>query len=219
MHKSKLRIMFTGVSGVGKTTIAKEVSEMLGIPFVSGSYSDLVPETKDMTHANMIQQDAKTVFMQDMKVLNMRNKVFRENDNFVTDRSYFDSAAYFINKLSHRLPECEIEHAVNLCKMLLSQQCTHMIFIPFSCSFFNNWVTEDNGKRVLSKYYQYQVSQVMYGLLDIWGYKTDSKVTQVLNGLQNTGTLEIMGNIIKVLILDEMDYEKRKSIISRFLHS
>lgn len=44
-----------------------------------------------------------------------------------------------------------------------------------SDKFFNEWVTENNGKRVLSKYYQYQVSQIMYGLLKVWGYKPDSK--------------------------------------------
>ena len=108
----KYQIMFTGVSGVGKTTIAKEVADMLKIPFISGSYSDLVPETKDMPHADMIQQDAKTVFMQDMQVLNLRNKAFRGEDSFVTDRSYFDSAAYFINKLSHRIAECDLDHSV-----------------------------------------------------------------------------------------------------------
>lgn len=113
--------------------------------------------------------------MQDMQVLNLRNKAFRMEDNFVTDRSYFDSAAYFINKLSHRIEECDLDHAINLCRMLLGQQCTHLIFIPFSDKFFNEWVTENNGKRVLSKYYQYQVSQIMYGLLKVWGYKPDSK--------------------------------------------
>ena len=30
----KYQIMFTGVSGVGKTTIAKEVADMLKIPFI-----------------------------------------------------------------------------------------------------------------------------------------------------------------------------------------
>lgn len=214
----KYQIMFTGVSGVGKTTIAKEVADMLKIPFISGSYSDLVPETKDMTHADMIQQDAKTVFMQDMQVLNLRNKAFRGEDSFVTDRSYFDLAAYFINKLSHRLAECDLDHAVDLCRMLLGQQCTHLIFIPFSSSFFNEWVIEDNGKRILSKYYQFQVSQVMYGILDLWGYKPDSKIVQYINDILNTGTLDIMDYKVKVLILDEMNYEKRKHLIKKFLN-
>lgn len=210
------KIMFTGVSGVGKTTIAKEVAESLSIPFISGSYSDLVPETKVMPHSEMIQQDADVVFRQDMQVLNLRNKAFKNQDSFVTDRSYFDSAAYFINKLSHRIPECDIDHAVNLCKMLLSQQCTHLIFIPFSAKFFNDWVTEDNNKRILSKYYQFQVSQIMYGLLELWGYKPHNFIQRHVLGM-NYGTMNLLGNEIKVLVLDEMNYEYRKSIIGNFL--
>ena len=66
-----LRINFTGVSGIGKTTLAKWVAEEFKIPFLSGSYSDLVPSTKDMPHKNMITQDVNTVYAQDMQVLNL----------------------------------------------------------------------------------------------------------------------------------------------------
>ena len=40
------RIMFVGPSGIGKTTLAKAVEEICGIPFISGSMSDLLPATK-----------------------------------------------------------------------------------------------------------------------------------------------------------------------------
>lgn len=210
------RIMFAGCSGVGKTTIAKYLADRLGIPFISGSYSDLIPETKEMPHSDMINQDAQTVFMQDMKVLNLRNKGLREEEEFVTDRSFFDSAAYFINKLSHRIRECDLEHALELCRMLLGQHCTHLIIIPFSEQFVNHWVIEDNNKRVLSKLYQYQVSLIMMGLLKLWGYKPYSKLKQLVKG-KNTGTLTLCGNTVEVLILDEMNYDKRKEAIEAFL--
>ena len=40
---------------------------------------------------------------------------------------------------------------------------------------------------------------------------------QAVNGIPSTGTLEIMGYKVKVLILDEMNYEKRKYLIRKFL--
>lgn len=86
-----------------------------------------------------------------------------------------------------------------------------------SDKFFNEWVTENNGKRVLSKYYQYQVSQIMYGLLKVWGYKPDSKIYQLCNRVPNTGVMDIMGYKVKVLILDEMNHEKREYLIRKFL--
>lgn len=40
------RIMFVGPSGIGKTTLAKFIETKYGIPFISGSMSDLMPDTK-----------------------------------------------------------------------------------------------------------------------------------------------------------------------------
>ena len=57
-----MKIMFAGASGVGKTTLAKEVPGMIKfdvseyppvLDFISGSVSDLIPKTKDMSHKEM----------------------------------------------------------------------------------------------------------------------------------------------------------------------
>lgn len=57
----------------------------------------------------------------------------------------------------------------------------------------------------------------MYGLLKVWGYKPDSKIYQLCNGVPNTGVMDIMGYKVKVLILDEMNHEKREYLIRKFL--
>lgn len=41
-----LKIQLCGSSGTGKTTVANQLSKIYDIPFISGSYSDLVPSTK-----------------------------------------------------------------------------------------------------------------------------------------------------------------------------
>ena len=38
---------FHGPSGIGKTTLAKFIETKYGIPFISGSMSDLMPDTKE----------------------------------------------------------------------------------------------------------------------------------------------------------------------------
>lgn len=43
------RIMFVGPSGIGKTTLAKFIETKYGIPFISDSMSDLMPDTKRCT--------------------------------------------------------------------------------------------------------------------------------------------------------------------------
>jgi len=89
-----MKIMFAGASGVGKTTLAKEVPGMIEfdvseyppvLDFISGSVSDLIPKTKDMSHKEMLERDSKDLLMEDFQVMNLRNKMFRDRDRFVTD--------------------------------------------------------------------------------------------------------------------------------------
>ena len=150
MGKPK-KVMLTGCSGVGKTTLAKWMAETFQLPFISGSYSDLVPETRYQKHSDMISKDPQEIYKQDMQVINLRNKQFSNKRDFVSDRSYFDSAAYLIQKLSHNIPECDTEHFINTCERLMAEQCTHLIFIPFTKNFLKNWDMEDNSKRVLNR--------------------------------------------------------------------
>lgn len=212
-----LRINFTGVSGIGKTTLAKWVADEFKIPFLSGSYSDLVPSTKDMPHQNMITQDVNTVYAQDMQVLNLRNKLFQQHPQYVSDRSYLDSAAYLINKLSHRIKECDTESFLEICQALTGVQITHLIFMPFTYDYVKRWEMEDNNKRVLNRYYQWEVSTLMYRILyEMWGFKcydvwpTHDIGSVTINHQDRNWTT-------KVLILQTMDLEKRKYIIKDFL--
>lgn len=212
------KIMLTGCSGVGKTTLAKWISKQWNIPFISGSYSDLVPETREQSHTDMINKNPKEVFRQDTQVINLRHKSFQNKREFVSDRSYFDSAAYHIQKSSHNLPECESEHFINLCEELMAEQCTHLIFIPFSKDFLIRWEMENNSKRVLNRYYQFEVSQILYGILDLWNYKPNRIKSFFSKGkLNSIGTIQCRYRKIKVLILDEQDFETRKDLVKAFL--
>lgn len=216
------KINLTGVSGVGKTTLAKWISESFNIPFLSGSYSDLVPKTKDMPHSNMITQDAKTVYEQDFQVLNLRNKLFSSHDNYVSDRSYLDSAAYLINKLSHRIKECDTENFLEICRVLAVKQITHLIFIPFTEYYLKNWEMEDNHKRVLNRYYQWEISEIMFSILyRLWGFKMLYNTYSENTLVETVGTISYTHHntyyTSLVQILYTLDLEERKKLIKSFI--
>lgn len=225
----RLKIQLTGPSGTGKTTLAKIISATYNIPFISGSYSDLVPSTKDTPHKDMIGFDKDTIIKQDYQVLSSRNKLFKSKDNFVSDRSYIDSITYFINKLSHRVTNCETEAFVSNCVKLFFDQCTHLICIPYTKNYFDNWDMEDNNKRVLNGYYQYEVSSIITGVLDMLGYEKSTLFTYLNNsesGLLKPGksSLNVLNTVtngiknnVKVLVLDETNLQKRIEIIKRFI--
>lgn len=208
---------------MGKTTLAKWISEEYNIPFVSGSYSDLIPETAKMPHKDMITQDAKLIQEQDTQVLNLRRKAFDKLTTLVSDRSYLDSAAYFINKLSHRIPQCEVEHFIEICRELTLTQCDKIIFIPADNYHLKNWDMEDNHKRSTNLYFHIEISLIINWLMDLWGGELLTTVNG--NGPVDAAVIRLTGDVkgwtytTDVLIISPEidDLEHRKEVVDQFL--
>lgn len=218
------RINLTGPSGMGKTTLAKWISEEYNIPFISGSYSDLIPETAKMPHKDMIAQDARLIFEQDVTVLNLRRRHFDKLQTLVSDRSYLDSAAYFINKLSHRLPQCETEQFIETCRELTCMQCDKIIFIPADTYHLKHWDMEDNSKRSTNLYFHIEISQLIYWLIvDLWRAEleytidiSDTKDAPVYR-VSMVKNRETFSTDILVIPDSCIDWEKRKEFVDCFL--
>lgn len=219
--EKQLKIQIAGPSGIGKTTLAKSLSSELGIPFVSSSYSDLIPTTKGMTHSEMISLSPDEIYKNDFQLLNLRKRLFIENDLYVSDRSFIDSAAYFINKLSGKLPDCETENYLEICKTLLVSNCvcTHLIFLPYTIQHFSKWKIEDNHKRITNRYFQFQISQIMSGILSYFGYYRSYLMCYHIDNVDpiDSGYIEYSGDKLKILVLPDINHTVRIYKILKFL--
>lgn len=241
-------IMFAGASGVGKTTSAKYVEKSHEImvdeeleetssliPFISGSVSDLIKNTKDMSHRDMLSRDASTLQQEDWQIVNLRKKLFdkaRGKGNFVCDRSFLDSAAYFLYKQADKIPQCEMEHFLTICKQLTSMYCSHLILIDFTVDMVSDWVTEDNGKRITNNYFQMEISRIMRMILDIWKVKWLNDVTYLKSGKffpqpkdlrYGAGRAVLDSNYFNygstnILVLRECNLEIRERLIDKFIN-
>ena len=166
------RIMFVGPSGIGKTTLAQYVAMSQIIPFISGSMSDLLPATKDISHNELLSLGSKSMQSSDYQLLSLRNRLFRGKEEFVTDRSYADLAAYFWYKQSRTIPECELEHFIGCCRASMEDQCDLAIFLPLNLCNYSDWEMEDNKKRITNRFFQIQMSSLMGELLADWEIST-----------------------------------------------
>lgn len=166
------RIMFVGPSGIGKTTLAQYVAKSQNIPFISGSMSDLLPATKDISHNELLSLGSKAMQSSDYQLLSLRNRLFRGKEEFVTDRSYADLAAYFWYKQSRTLEECELEHFIGCCRASMEDQCDLAIFLPLNLCNYSDWEMEDNKKRITNRFFQIQMSSLMGELLADWEIST-----------------------------------------------
>lgn len=225
--------MFAGPSGIGKTTTAKWLDEseiVFDFRFISGSVSDLLPQTKEISHQDMLNRDSKTLQMEDYQIVNLRNKLYKSHidvgQNFVTDRSYLDSAAYFMYKQMSKIPQCEVDHFLELCKMLLCKQCTHLIMFDFTLEMIKEWSMEDNNKRILNKYFQYGISNIMKSILDIWGCKLEKSnlirknwlMSDTLPNGYSRGVIETIYGKTEVIVIHEANLDLRKRIIRGFIN-
>lgn len=217
------KIMLLGPSGSGKTTLAKAISHQMDIAFLSGSYSDLIPTTKGESHQEMMHKQIGEIYSQDHQLLSMRAKLFGQNDYFITDRSYMDNLAYFILKLSKDVKQCDTESFRDNVITLMDKDCTDLIFVPFTDDMIGTWKVEDNGKRVTNIFFQWQVSQIMYGLIRYFGFKKSA--WWAMKGIK-IGYIEPLKLIsdnpdikkIRVLVLNSPDYDTRIKQIKSFLN-
>ena len=222
--------MLAGVSGIGKTTVANWISETYGIPFKCGSFTALVESERGKTHKDMLDEPLTTKQRVDKeyKLLKARVALTTEG-NFVSDRSFLDTAAYFALKLSTDLPTCEIEDYLALCFQVAAKHTTHLILLNYGYDNYG-WDFENNNLRIVNKWFQLQVGNLMRDVLDNWDYLSDKYYPQSLTNIMEedkgaiyqdssySGTYySSEGNKFRYLILNSTGYETRENIIKNFL--
>ena len=221
-----MRIMLSGPSGIGKTTFMDIIGRDFDLEKYSGSMSDLISSTKELSHKDMLSRDSEVLYKEDYQLLNLRNKLFKDKETYITDRSYLDSAAYFLYKQASQVPQCEVEHFLALCKMLLNQQCDLLILFDFPKYMIKDWVMEDNNKRIINKYFQHLIAEMMKDILNIWGCHLEYQNVFQPNFWNTAKTYEqgfslgkvssIYG-VTNVLVIHEAKFETRQEIINNYL--
>lgn len=210
-----MKIAFSGSSGSGKTTLVKYLSQVYGIPHISGSAGDIktvgdeeelnvhywgLPTGEDRGHLNVIVNSAMNpewgLLFQNI-IRDRREEIIDNNESFVTDRSPADNLVYFINQLAYH-PEITDEitqEFMEKCKRAW-EKLDYVIYIK-ACQ--PNAV-EDNGSRIANRHYQKTID----AQFEYW-------ITEYLSAEDGVGP--------KVLIIDFWDLDLRKETILELIQT
>lgn len=238
-----IRLQLCGPSGVGKTTLAKELSTG-DMPFISCSYSDGVKRTRDMKQVDMLNIDSKTMMQDEYQNLSYRQKMFTpissRNGSYVSDRSYVDNFAYFTSKLAAKVSKCDVNSFFHATLQVLLKDTTHLVVIPLTdrMAVSMGGSVEDNGKRITSAWFQVMMSNIILGALNSLGYKENIK--RAIEGPEEYSMLRFgeisiddnslypeqrilvkwyKGLVTKVMIMyDIMEFKNRVDVVNKFIN-
>lgn len=198
------RILITGPSGTGKTTLAKKISEDYGLPFVKLSAMDVTCKCHGIkNHQDLIdfsEKDPIKGAQIQMELLSQRQILFGDNfeKGFVTDRGHIDSLVYSKIQVVPFLKNPKTFWDIMIQKAIsVNRLFTHIIFVntllPGSI--------EENGIRVIDRCFQNRTKEVF------------NEVIETLDNF-NPGP----GYHPVYLILETTSFSMRVKVVNEFLN-
>lgn len=172
-----MRIGFAGAHRTGKTTLAKAIAKIYGLPLVTSSGSEVVARHNfDMANDNRL---ASGMDMQTEQLAAMIAN-FRDGAIYVSDRTPIDAAAYLLADASaaagNEVTRDETVRYVESAMRLTARYFDVVILVPPAISF-----DEQPGKPPLNRAYQEHVHMLVRGML----YDCESGIAQ-----SNIGQIE-----------------------------
>lgn len=208
------RILITGPSGMGKTTLMNHISldykmSSVGIGIIP-LMQKYFPGENVSNHKSVIELMKKDPFKGlkvQFELLMGRQLLFgnRLNESFVTDRGHIDSLVYTSDQVFPYLDMDDPETRILKDKFIKKARSihrffTHIIFIPY----LEGWKFEDNGVRIIDPEYQLYISQKFQIILAPFMEPDIQVIPDVDFGP-------------KVLLLESHDFEQRFQRTKKFI--
>jgi GTPase SAR1 family protein len=163
-----MKILLSGPSGVGKTTMANDISKEWDIPFIQGSSKNLWDKYRIKSHQHLIElcnNDLRFAVDFQYELLEVRKKIMKMNESFVTDRSPLDSMVYFLLNVSDRVDSNETLNYIKECSKSFPDKYIQ-IFLGLTSGMLIQKGIEDDGFRINNIYYQLMVNNIFKGVIE-----------------------------------------------------
>lgn len=149
------KIGLIGCAGNGRSTIAREVSEKLNIPFIGSSSITRDILVRDKYNYADDQFVEKFLSLREVELINKRIEIENSYDKFITDRTVIDHFAYLHLSIERYPNVAEIE---KLCFEQVKKY-THLFYLK--PTYF-----EYNGVRTVNVRFQNMIDWILRGIIE-----------------------------------------------------
>ena len=158
------RIGIVGCAGSGKSTLAQKVADRLDIPCLkSKAITTEILERDGYDYSSGIQVERFLANAgRQSEILRRTLEVQAEQDEFVTDRTVVDLAAYAVCEM-HQCDTMALENVFKACSEVVGEY-THLVL----CEWDEGPIGK-NDRRTLNPWYQFLVHALEVGIMDYWG--------------------------------------------------
>lgn len=157
-----LKIGLIGTGGCGSTTIAKEVSSIINIPFIKSSDMTKIILKRDNYdyEPNHFVEKFLSEKNREFELINLRINQEHELNNFITDRTTLENFVYALDSLeNYTMDELNIIHEKCFNNM---KNYTHLFYLKRRENIKNN------GIRTINVFYQRNIDYLIKGTIKDW---------------------------------------------------
>jgi len=187
------RVGFVGCAGTGKSTLAKSTATLLDVEFLSSKdVTQPILERDGYVYGAGVQIERFLANSDRQNEILKHTMVrYKEHEQFVTDRTVIDLAAYAVKEL-HETDTKTLRKIYDTCREL-SATYTHIIVCPW-----RDAPIEDNQRRTLNQWYQFLIHCTERGIIREWCL---TEATQV-SVLESDGFDARMEEISRIFCLE-----------------
>jgi len=183
-----MKIALAGSAGTGRTTIAKRIASAINyIPLTNLAKSLLKTEGFKYGTEETVEEFLATPSKQ-LKLFQLKQEKENELENFITDRSWIDLAAYCIQGMQN-CTNFDISSFIEDCRIEV-EKYDAIIHIPWG-----RQPLQPNGTRTINPWFQFMIDSIICRLADQWKLQ----MIEIDNSLTNMDAVQEILTSIKCI--------------------
>lgn len=180
------RIGIVGAAGTGKSSVAKAVAEKLKLPLIEAksiTREILVRDGYDYGSGIQVERFLSSPARQ-TEIMDKTFSTQTSEGSWIADRTVVDLSAYAVAELHD--DDLELLRKIFYACRKHASVYTHIFLCPW-----HDIPVQDNHKRTLNPWYQFQIHALVEGIMDDWGLRydvlaspeTDGRVAEIIEAL------------------------------------